>query len=363
MRKAVQVSCGDNYTLAVLSDGSVWAWGSNWNGELGIGEKGGIFATPVRVKGLEDIVMVSAGKDHNLALRRDGTVWAWGRNEGGQLGDGTRESKLVPVQVKGLKDVVMVAAAEGHSLALKRDGTIWVWGFNSDGVLGLNEIVTHCEVPLKVEGLGEIVSIATNRYLVFALRKDGRIVAWGKRWHKHLCGDIDLWDKRKFIIIDKLEDIVAIALGENHAVALRQDGRVLTWGVFEYDLWRENERIFPVLIERELLEDVRMIAAGYKHALVVKGDGSVWAWGMNRRGQLGDGTVVSKVFPVRVRGIEGVVSISGGGWHTVAVKEDGSIWGWGFNYFGQVGSRDGVVREEDYVITTPVEVFDKSFFC
>ncbi|WP_231503186.1 RCC1 domain-containing protein [Caldicellulosiruptor bescii] len=117
-----------------------------------------------------------------------------------------------------------------------------------------------------------------------------------------------------------------------------------------------------MLIERELLEDVRMIAAGYKHALVVKGDGSVWAWGMNRRGQLGDGTVVSKVFPVRVKGIEGVVSISGGGWHTVAVKEDGSIWGWGFNYFGQVGSRDGVVREEDYVITTPVEVFDKSFF-
>jgi Alpha-tubulin suppressor and related RCC1 domain-containing proteins len=129
---AVMVSAGRDFTLALLNDGTVWAWGRNSEGELGNGKPLNTEfsnTTAGRVKGLEDVTAISAGSWYSLALKSDGTVWAWGKNDWAQLGDGTTEFRNIPVQVKGLKDIVEISASIfDRSLAIDRYGNVWAWG-------------------------------------------------------------------------------------------------------------------------------------------------------------------------------------------------------------------------------------------
>ncbi|MBT9253100.1 MAG: hypothetical protein KM296_05345 [Brockia lithotrophica] len=163
--RVVAVSAGYGYSLAVREDGTAWAWGSNEFGQLGAGLPAGnaFLFRPVQVKDLADVVQVAAGISHgngvhSLALKRDGTVWAWGWNRFGQLGDGTKENRTSPVPVKDLTEVVQVAAGDGHSLALKRDGTVWAWGDNTFGQLGDGTRGAR-PTPVQVKNLSRVVAI------------------------------------------------------------------------------------------------------------------------------------------------------------------------------------------------------------
>lgn len=138
-----------NHNLAGKKDGSVWAWGENTYGQIGDGTTSNR-NIPALVSGLTNIVNVAAGGGHSLAIKNDGTVWAWGNNQNGQLGDGTNTNRLTPVQVSGLSDVMAVAAGMNHSLALKSDGTVWAWGDNSCGQLGDGTTVSK-NSPVKVQ--------------------------------------------------------------------------------------------------------------------------------------------------------------------------------------------------------------------
>ena len=134
------VSAGESHSLAVAADGTVYAWGLNDRGQVGV-EASAVphlphRRVPVRVAGLSGFTKVAAGFAHSLALRSDGTVWAWGENLDGQLGDGGRSDRHMPAQVPGLSGVVAIAAGEAHSLALRSDGTVWAWGSNTSGQLG-----------------------------------------------------------------------------------------------------------------------------------------------------------------------------------------------------------------------------------
>ncbi|HCM52960.1 TPA: hypothetical protein DIS57_03315, partial [Candidatus Wolfebacteria bacterium] len=131
----ISIAGGGYHSVALKSDGTVWAWGRNNYGELGEGS-GISKSTPVQVSGLSDVIAVSAGGDHALALKSDGTVWAWGYNANGQLGDGTTINKTTPIQIAGLSGVRTVLAGSLHSLVLKDDGTVWAWGDNYSGQLG-----------------------------------------------------------------------------------------------------------------------------------------------------------------------------------------------------------------------------------
>ncbi|MGC9030112.1 MAG: RCC1 domain-containing protein [Desulfomonilaceae bacterium] len=148
------------HALALKSDGTVWAWGYNGAGQLGDGTTT-YRATPVQVSGLNDVIAIAAGggiadgltfPGHSLALKSDGTVWAWGYNGYGQLGDGTTTNRLTPVQVSGLTNVVAIAAGGLHSLAKKSDGTVWAWGYNGYGQLG-DGTTTNRLTPVQVSGI------------------------------------------------------------------------------------------------------------------------------------------------------------------------------------------------------------------
>ena len=167
------------HSVYLRNDGTVWAWGRNSNGQLGDGTTIDRL-TPVQVSGLSSMAAIAAGYDHTVALRNDGTVWAWGNNSNGQLGDGTTTDRLTPVQVSGLSDanVVIIAAGYDHAVALRNDGTVWAWGSNSNGQIG-NGTQTDSTTPVQVSGLSSVTYIAAGVKDTVSLRNDGPVWAWG----------------------------------------------------------------------------------------------------------------------------------------------------------------------------------------
>jgi alpha-tubulin suppressor-like RCC1 family protein len=245
------VSGGGYHSLALKSDGMVWSWGRNNYGQLGNGKRSKK-NTPILVKNLNDVIAIAGGTWHSLALKQDGTVWAWGRNDYGQLGDGTFRNKKTPVEVKDLADVVAIAGGHLHSLALKSDGTVWAWGSNWGGQLGNETVATVSNIPVQV---------------------------------------------------NSLQNISFIACGSSHNLAIRtSDGVVWTWGDNSNGQLGNGtyaSQNTPVLIEG--LEDVASIGTGWLHSLAIKSDGTVWAWGDNRFGQLGDGTYKDSKEPIQTK--------------------------------------------------------------
>jgi len=266
---------------------------------------------------------VAAGYGHTVALKEDGTVWAWGRNNKGQLGDGSTMERHTPVQVVGsrgmgfLTGVTAIAAHYLNTVALKDDGTVWTWGNNDYGQLGDNTR-TSSYTPVQVVGPG------------------------GTGF---------------------LTDVTAIAAGYGHMVALKDDGTVWAWGDNGYGVLGDgttDPSYTPVQVLGPegvgVLTGMTAIAAGSIHTVTLKDDGTVWAWGYNYKGQLGDGTTDPSYTPVQVLGPEGVgvltgmTAIAAGWYHTVALKEDRTVWAWGNNGYGQLG--DGTIAERH----TPVQV-------
>ena len=310
-------SSDSNHSLAVTTSGIVWAWGYNNVGQLGIGESGASRYTPVEVSGIKDIIDVDAGTQHSLALQDDGTVWAWGYNMNGQLGNGSGGGGYdsnEPVEVGNLSEVSAIACGGNHSLALKNDGTVWAWGNNSDGQLGTGDTIE-------------------NHYPIQVIGPD---------------------------YIGYLEDIIAIAAGDKHSLALKSDGTVWAWGANSYGELGQNSNMtsyymYPVQVKgvngSGFLTGITEIAAGYQHSLALKSNGTIVGWGKNDNSQLGNYSSMDKHAPVLVSNITGVQTIEAGGSHSIAIKRDGTVWTWGHNSSGQLG--DNTTFYKDY----PVQAF------
>ncbi|MDO8240460.1 MAG: hypothetical protein Q7T51_00540, partial [Candidatus Moranbacteria bacterium] len=277
----VAISSGAYHSLALKSDGTVWAWGYNFNGQLG-DNSATQRNTPVQVKGvggssyLTDVVSIAGGSSHSLALKSDGTVWAWGYNSVGQLGDTTTTQRLTPVQVKGvggsgyLTDAVVIAVGNSHSLAIKSDGTVWAWGANDYGQLGDNSI-TQRLTPIQTSGLTNMVAIAGGAGHSIALKSDGTVWAWGYNGVGSL-GDTTNTNRRTPVQTSGLTGVVAIASGYRHSLAVKSDGTVWAWG------WNSNGQLgdntiaqYYAPVQTSGLTDVVAIAVGREHSLAVKG--------------------------------------------------------------------------------------------
>jgi IPT/TIG domain/Regulator of chromosome condensation (RCC1) repeat len=300
------------HSLALLSNGTVVAWGSNASGELGDGAEGEPRDVPVPVSGLSGATAIATGETHSLALLSDGTVRAWGGNRDGQLGDGSQGGPSdVPVPVSGLSGVTGVAAGDRDSLALLGDGTVVAWGENQDGELGDGVEGEPSDVPVPVSGLSGVTAIAAGGRSNLALLGDGTVVAWGSGT------DVP-------VPVSGLSGVTAIAAGGDFSLALLSNGTVMAWGEnFGGELgdggsFNENA-VVPVQVSG--LTRVMAVAAGGEDGLALLSNGTVMAWGENSFGQLGDGTegVPSNV-PVPVSSLGGVTAIAGAGEHSLAVS-------------------------------------------
>ena len=312
--------------------------------------------------------MVSAGAAHTLALKDDGTVWAWGYNSNGQLGDGTDTDRCEPVQVMidavtPLDDVRWISAGDMHSLAVRNDGTVWAWGYNMYGQMG-DGTDTDRWNPVQVTyadttPLDSVGYISSGSYHSMALKTDGTVWTWGLNAYGQLGDDTqtDRWNPVQVTDPNNdsglLNDVKKVSTGSYHSMALKTDGTVWTWGDNYYGQLGDGNSGSgkfskgPIQVKGEegagILDDVTDVSAGSYFSMALKDDDTVRTWGQNNRGQLGDGTNTLSSTPVQVTADEpegyltGAVAVLGGSFHAVVLKDDGTVWTWGNNGFGQLG--------------------------
>jgi len=299
--RVIALAAGSFHSLALGADGTVWAWGL-WQGTQGAGQK-----VPVKVAGLDSMIAVAAGHEFSMALRVDGTVWSWGANQQGQLGDGTTTPKPKKiVQVQGLKNIVAIASGLSHGLALDVGGIIWTWGLNNAGQLGDGSITSR-STPAPVVNLDRVIAIAGGDAHSLAVRADGTVWAWGWNVNGQL-GDGTTQQHGLPVQVPNLTNIVAIATGGNHSLALKADSTVLAWGNNDKGQLGNNTTAdshspTPVLAEpgsTQPLDAVVAIAAGAAHSLAIQYDGEALAWGFNNSSRLCDGTDIDRHSPIHL---------------------------------------------------------------
>ncbi len=329
-QRSMAVATGASHGVLLKPDGGVWTWGDNTEGQLGVAEAK--VHTPVRVAGLSAVKAIAAGDHFTLAVTDDGDVWAWGEGDVGQLGVDLPKGSPRPVRIPQLSGVVAVAAAGDHALAMTSDGAVWAWGDKARP--------TDPSAPKPVEGLAGVIAIAVSQRHSVALKADGTVWVWGD----HGAGDLGNGDygmAARPIRIPGLSDVTAIAAGYQLTLAARRDGTVWAIGYGAAgglgDGQHPNESNTPVQVSG--LTHVVALAAGAMHALALKADGTVWSWGYNHDGQLGAARISAEQsdVPVRTDTLVGVAAIGAGNNHSVVVTQQGVLWGWGENDGGQLG--------------------------
>jgi alpha-tubulin suppressor-like RCC1 family protein len=332
----------------VLRGGTVWAWGNNFYGQLGDGTNVNR-TTPVQVEDLMSVKDVSAGGHTSMALKTDGTVWIWGSNEFGSLGTGatTPFSISRPIQLTSFSGITAISAGTEHAMVLKSDGTVWAWGANSRSELGIGgfDFVPH-PIPVQVPGLTNIVRIVAGDGTSYAIRSDGTVFGWGST----LFGKLGEGSQIGPVIpspieLTALKDTIAFGLGVSSTVALKQDGTL--WSFGNNALGRLGRGIsgggdFPV--PTQIPDLVAMgVASGYAHTLVTMPDGTVKVFGGNDSGQLGLGTNDFDMHssPAPLPGVSGVFATAAGTTASFVLIGDsitgGTIKAWGGNIQGMLG--------------------------
>jgi alpha-tubulin suppressor-like RCC1 family protein len=296
---------------------------------------------------------VSAGEDFSIVLKSDGSLWGWGGNLNNQLNDGTGTTSPTPVRLLDTVASDRVASGRGHSLALGNVGVVQAWGTNFAGELGGGHSYTPPNGQFRlvqVAGVTDIRSVAAGGYFSLALDTRGRVHAWGRNTYGQL-GDATTSDRLQPVIVGGLAGVSAIAAGYYHALAIGENGTVWAWGRNNFGQLGDGTTIGrPVPVRVGDLSGVLAVSAGEWFSLALKSDGTVWAWGANGSGELGDGTAVQRLAPVRVGSLADIVSVSAGRAHGLALDGQARVWAWGLNVSGQVGDGTETTRR------TPVRV-------
>ena len=311
-KSVTAIAAGYGHTVALTSDGKVFPWGYNDAGQLGDGTTTNR-STPVAVdmsralRG-KTVIAIAAGDLHTVALTSDGKVFAWGYNYTGQLGDGTTTNRSTPVAVNmnGAllgKSVTAIAAGYGHTVALTSDGKVFAWGHNYYGELGNGgyPYVSSTPVAVNMSGalLGKRVTAIAASYHTVALTSDGKVFAWGDNETGEL-GDGTGTNRSTPVAVDMSgallgKSMTAIAAGEFHTVALTSDGKVFAWGNNADGQLGDgtgNGHSTPVAVDMSgalLGKSMTAIAAGSYHTVALTSDEKIFAWGYNYNGELGNG--------------------------------------------------------------------------
>jgi alpha-tubulin suppressor-like RCC1 family protein len=354
------------HSLAAKRDGTAWAWGDNYYGQIGNDSTTDV-DVPVQVKGpigvdyLQNVVAVAAGGWHSLALKSDGTVWAWGYNFYGQLGNDSGTDVDRPVQVKGengvgnLIGVVAIAAGDYSSYAVKSDGSVWAWGNNFNGQLG-NGSYNNSDTPVRVLDIWEpspgymsgVVAISAGSAHCLALKNNGTVRSWGYNANGQLgLGNTTQSQYGRKVLNTagsaELNNVIAISAGNFHSMALQSDGNgtVLTWG---YDGAGQLGNGSGVTADKTLpiapgLTGIKVIAAGGQYSMAAEADGSLFVWGANNHGQLGTGNTTPQHSPyeLSLSSVTAAAPVGSSASHSFAVTPDGTLRAWGNNFDGQLG--------------------------
>ncbi len=333
------LAAGGISAAALRNDGKAFSWGGR--NVLGRQVSGGFQgAFPKLIDNLSGITQISMGIEHGLAVLADGTLAAWGVNSYGQLGDGTTQlGTEIPVTVAGLSNMIAVSAGGTHSLALKSDGTVYAWGANQYGQFGTG-VLADSFVPIRTPGISDVVAIATPKHSSVALKRDGTVWAWGNNTRGELGIGTRAVTQSPTQIVG-LSGIAKIWCGAQHCFARATNGSTWAWGAGDdgsLGTMLTSDALSPIRVT--LLDDFSEFALMGTAALGLRPDGTVWALGSNRAGELGQGfsSTASQLTPIRVPNITNAIKVAFGGSGTgYALRADGTVRSWGDNRVGTIG--------------------------
>jgi alpha-tubulin suppressor-like RCC1 family protein len=340
-----------NISPMSTSAAKLWSWGNNyWYGELGLGDSGNRYSSPVQVGALENWDWdggVVSGDEHTLAVKTDGTLWTWGRNTYGQLGQGTTIHHSSPVQIGSDTDWSKSAGGHNHTLAVKTDGTLWSWGHNHVGQLGLDDTDDRSS-PVQVGTDKDWSDVACGNFEAFAIKTSGKLYAWGYNSDGQLgLGYISPSTHSTPQQVGLLEDWSSVDGGVSYTAATKTDGTLWMMGKNDrgqLGLGHISPSRYSSPVQVGGLSDWSQISCGhYAHIAAIKTDGTLWTWGYNNQGQLGlgtGGTGTDESSPVQVGLLDGWSSVSVGYSHTAAITVSGTLWAWGVNGYGQLGQEN-----------------------
>lgn len=264
LSSAVSVAAGSDFSTALLSDGTISVWGGG--------------SDISKVPGLSDVASISAGQSTLLALKRDGTVWQW------------PFGTSAPMQVPGLQNISAVSAGGGHYLALDRSGQVWAWGNNTSGQLGVDSAESRIDTPSLVNGLSDIISIAAGYSHSLAADFSGQVYAWGSNGNGQLGNNTTANSSTPQAVLN-IKKAVRVSAGNETSMALTSDNQVYTWGNGEYGQLgsgnTNNSCTKPEAINLGSYNPPVQFASGMNHNILLNSRGTVYTWGRNRDGQLG----------------------------------------------------------------------------
>jgi alpha-tubulin suppressor-like RCC1 family protein len=298
----IKVLANNNITVALLSNGNIQTRGLNTNGELGIansiGTKGNSYSDVVDVTSITNATDIAIGEMHILALLSDGTIKAWGTNINGQLGDGSNTLRETPVTISSLSNVVAISTKNGgyHSLALLSNGTVKSWGLNTNGQLG-NNSTTQENSPVTVNNLSNVIAISAGANHSLALLNNGTIMAWGLNTSGQL-GDNSITQRNEPVLVSGITTAVAISAGYTHSLALLSDGTIRSWGSNnngQLGNGSNNNSLTPVSVS--IISSAVAISAGNEYSLALLSNSRMMSWGYNNVGQLGNNLITSRNTP------------------------------------------------------------------
>lgn len=352
------ISCGSETSFAMKIDGTIWGWGENNNYQLGDGTATDRYK-PVKVDQITRAKAITGGDMFSVALKPDGTVWTWGQDiyNWGVLGTGKTISAS-PEKISDISDITAISSSGSHALAVKSDGTVWAWGYNGYGQLGSGNY-NNSPIPTQVQGLTDVVAVAAGSGFSIALKSDGTVWAWGANMYGQL-GDGTTNLKALPVQVKNLSGVQAIGSGVGHSLALKNDGTIWAWGQNNYGQLGDGtytNRTSPIFV----LSGVTEIIVGGEHNFARMNDGTYYGWGHNNYQQLaGDRTYTNKTRPALINSLYYTTAVAAGRYHTLALKIDGTVWAWGCNYNGQCGqgyvSRDCEMRTVVNLNQVPVYI-------
>ncbi len=333
------VSCGWAHTVALKSDGTLWAWGLNDSGQLGVGGTTDKNA-PTRVGSGSTWKAVSAGYDFTLAIKADGTLWAWGHNSHGQLGLGSADDNLhaTPTQVDPGSTWKVVAAGYFDAVAIQSDGTLWAWGYNAAGELGLND-TSEVTSPSQVGSLDTWTAASCGYEYSLGIAGAGSLWGSGDNMRGELgLGAVDETETFTQVGSDAWT-AVAVSDMDWDTLALKSDGSLWVCGHNDdYQLGLGDTVDKTTLTNLKPGSTWKAVAAGYGFNLAVRSDGSLWTWGSTTSGNLGLGHMSqTSSSPTRVGTASDWAAVACNYDQTMAIKRNGTLWACGDNYYGALG--------------------------